>query len=333
MESKTSKEKIQLRLIDFIYEKIGKDSDTKRILAEKLGLSKHALYKRLKGRTLFTIQEVATLINNYQMSFDEMVIDDPFYAKVFLTSQKMPVLSIEDYLLNLQHLMDSMLPLQDAQVTYVAAEVPIFYYFIKPHLGCFKLFAFAKHVWNISSLQAEDEFRMVLFSEALIEKMEALWEGYRQIPSMEVWSPQMWLTTLNQLEYYIDQDLFFSKKEAFRVLVDIQEVLLIMQGLILEGSKAPKMQPKPLFHVLDNRLLYSNNLIRVRKPNQEMLFITHDNPNYLYSEEDELLSYTNIWFDKLLLASESMKRKKQLDDFFSLTNWRIDGLKSKLKMK
>lgn len=324
------KDQIQQKLIDFIYERIGKDARTKRELAGELGLSTHALYKRLEGRTYFKMHELAILINTYKMSFDEMVIADPFYAKIYLTSQKTPVLSIEDYLLNLQELIESMRPLQDAQVTYAAAEVPIFYYFMKPHLGCFKLFAFAKHVWNISSLREEDEFRMVLFSKALIEKMEALWEGYQGLPSMEIWSPHIWLTTLSQLEYYIDRQLFASKQEALQVLVDIQEVLLKMQSFILEGAKAPKSQPKPSFHVLDNRLLYSNNLIRVRKPNREMLFITHDNPNYLFSEEDELLSYTKIWFDKLLLASESLKRKKQIDDFFSLTRYRIDALRLKI---
>lgn len=329
-EIELRKDQIQQKLINFIYERIGKDPRTKRELAGKLGISTHALYKRLEGRTYFKMEEVAILINTYEMSFDEMVIADPFYAKIYLTSQKTPVLSIEDYLLNLQELIESMRPLQDAQVTYAAAEVPIFYYFMKPHLGCFKLFAFAKHVWNISSLREEDEFRMVLFSKALIEKMQSLWKGYRQLPSMEIWSPHIWLTTLSQLEYYIDRHLFASKKEALQVLVEIQEVLLEMQSFILEGSKAPKSQPKPSFHVLDNRLLYSNNLIRVRKPNLEMLFITHDNPNYLFSEEDELLSYTNIWFDKLLLASESLKGKKQIDDFFSLTRSRIGDLRLKI---
>jgi len=332
MLKETDKDAIQSKLIDFIYEKVGEGADAKRMMAEMLGLSTHALYKRLNGRTYFTMREVAVLINTFQLSFDEMVIDDPFYAKVILNSQKAPVLSVEDYLLQLQHLMDSMLPFQDVQVTYAASEVPIFYYFNKPHLGCFKLFAFAKHVWNISSLQVEDEFRMVLFSEALIEKMQNLWNSYRQIPSMEIWSPQMWLTTLSQLEYYIDRDLFFSKQEAFLILSEIQEVLIEIQGFILEGSKAPEMLPKPTFHVLDNRLLYSNNLIRVRKSQQETLFITHDNPNYLYSEEEELLSYTNIWFDKLLLASESLKRKKQIDDFFALTWSRIEALRFKIEI-
>ncbi|NBB89202.1 MAG: hypothetical protein GVX96_05400 [Bacteroidetes bacterium] len=325
------KDEIQQKLIDFIYKKIGKGPKAKKELAEKLGLSTHALYKRLEGRTAFNMQEVAILINTYQMSYDEMVIDDPFYAKVILNSQKAPVLSIEDYLLQLQHLIDTMIPFQEVQVTYAAAEVPIFYYFTRSYLGCFKLFIFAKHVWNISSLRVEDQFSMSLFSEALIEKMRNLWKGYRQLPSMEIWSPQIWLTTLSQIEYYIDRDLFFSKKEALQILMDIQAVILDMQTFILEGTKTPKAQPKPSFHVLDNRLLYSNNLIRVSRPGQKMLFITHDNPNYLYSEEEELMAYTNIWFDKLLLASDSLKRKKQIDDFFEVSRRGIKALLLKIE--
>jgi hypothetical protein len=190
-----------------------------------------------------------------------------------------------------------------------------------------------RHVWNTSSLREEDEFRMSLFSEALIEKMQNLWKGYRELPSMEIGSPQLWLTTLSQIEYYIERDLFFSKKKALQVLMDIQAVLLDIKSYILEGTKNPKSQSKskPSFHVLDNRLLYSNNLIRVYRSNQKMLFITHDNPNYLYSEEEELLSYTDVWFDKLLLGSESIKRKKQIDIFFELTRNRIESLYLKIK--
>ncbi|SRR6056297_319031 len=328
-----TKDEIQQKLIGQIFQHIGKSPEKKRELAKRLGLSVHALYKRLEGKTYFKMQEVASLVNMFQLSFDDLIIDDPFYAKVYLTSQKSPVLSIEDYLLNLQNLMQSLQPLTETEVTYVAAEVPIFYYFMAPHLGCFKLFTFAKHVWNISSLREEDLFRMTLFSPALIEKMKMLWEDYREIHSLEIWTPHIWLTTLTQLEYYIDNDLFFSKKDAKNILLEIQEVILQMRRFILEGSKSNEPDHTTNLHVLDNRLLYSNNMIRVQKNDKRLLLVTHDNPNYLHVEEGDLLYYTNAWFDKLLLASESLKRKKQLDDFFSLTNWRIDGLKSKLKMK
>jgi hypothetical protein len=103
--STPSNDEIQQKLIDFIAEKVGTHAQHKKKLAAQLGLTPHALYKRLNGRTKFTVKEVALMINAYQMSFDELVIDHPFYAKVFLTSQKTPILSIEDYLLTLQHQM------------------------------------------------------------------------------------------------------------------------------------------------------------------------------------------------------------------------------------
>jgi transcriptional regulator with XRE-family HTH domain len=328
--STPSNDEIQQKLIDFIAEKVGTHAQHKKKLAAQLGLTPHALYKRLNGRTKFTVKEVALMINAYQMSFDELVIDHPFYAKVFLTSQKTPILSIEDYLLNLQHQMESLQPLSECEVTYAAAEVPIFYYFMRPHLGCFKLFAFAKHVWNISSLREEDQFRMNLFSEALIEKTRSLWKGYSQLSTTEIWTPHIWLTTLSQLEYYIQRDLFYSRDEAVKILIEIQEVIMHMRAFILEGSKSLESTPKSSLHVLSNRLLYSNNMIRVRRKDRDALFITHDNPNYLYTEEKELFSYTSIWLDKLLTSSDTLKRKKQIVDFFSLTQQRIADLKDKL---
>jgi hypothetical protein len=119
---------------------------------------------------------------------------------------------------------------------------------------------------------------MNLFSEALIEKTRSLWKGYSQLSTTEIWTPHIWLTTLSQLEYYIQRDLFYSRDEAVKILIEIQEVIMHMRAFILEGSKSLESTPKSSLHVLSNRLLYSNNMIRVRRKDRDALFITHDNP-------------------------------------------------------
>ena len=41
------------------------------------------------------------------------------------------------------------------------------------------------------------------------------------------------------------------------------------------------------------------------------------NPNFLYSEEEELLSYTDVWFDKLLTGlGKYESAEKQIDTIF-----------------
>lgn len=37
-----------------------------------------------------------------------------------------------------------------------------------------------------------------------------------------------------------------------------------------------------------------------------MIFITHDNPNFIYSEDKELYKYSDNWLDKLKISGQLM---------------------------
>jgi hypothetical protein len=60
-----------------------------------------------------------------------------------------------------------------------------------------------------------------------------------------------------------------------------------------------------------------------------MLFITHDNPNYLYSEEPELLEYTRDWLDKVISASPRLGDPGQTESYFD----KLDGKRRRVERR
>jgi len=309
LDSKQINEKI----VEWLQREVGKTRVAKEQIARALGVTLDVLYKRLQSNTLFTLQELHLLMNTFHLSLDSLLVDVPFYAKVLLQTQKNPIHSFDDYLTNLDLLFLRLGPLKEVSITYASSEVPLFYYFQYPHLASFKLFVYAKNVWQLPSLQYTDSFSLDLFSPHQIRMVKDLWTKYQNLTSTEIWSPQIWHTTLNQLSFYASQGWFRDQADLKQLLQDIKSCTLQMRKYVLDGHKG---QPNSRFQLHANYLFHTNNLILAQKGEQEMLFMTHDNPNYLYSEERELLDYTRSWLEKIKSASPLLNNQRDTTAFF-----------------
>lgn len=312
-KERLSNREINEKLVGWIQSEIGQTRADKLRIAEALGISLDVLYKRLQSKTLFTLQDLGALMNAFHLSLDSLLVEVPFYAKVFLQAQKTPVHSFADYLNNLQVLFARLEPLEEVSITYASSEVPLFYYFQYPHLASFKLFVFAKNVWQLPALQYSNSFSLDLFSAHQLNTIAQLWKQYQRLPSIEIWTPQIWHTTLNQLAFYAEQGLFRDRADLDQLLTEIKDCTAQMRQYVYNGHKG---LPGSHLKLHANYLFHTNNLILAQKGEQEMLFITHDNPNYLYSEEPELLEYTRNWLDKVISASPRLGDSGQTESYF-----------------
>jgi len=307
------------KLIQTLKEILGRDKANKTALCKEMGITTSVLYKRLSGHSQFTLGELAFLMDKYKISFDEWVIKREDIIPVSLPYASNHIGSIEDYLLNLQHLFQDLKQIPNAVVQYATREVPIFYYFMNPMVGAFKLFLFGRVVWDLKAFSGSAKFSMNHFSKMNLENMKSIWDQYALLPSVEIWNPNIWDNTFQQIIYLLEIRAFEDPKDAIKL---VDQIRICIKECERMASSSRKIRPNGRIgadlHLYNNRIMHTNNIVLAGNDDSKLLFITHDNPNYIFSKDPILVKYTERWFDKLKAHSTNLMTAdpSNKDDFF-----------------
>ncbi len=263
-----------------------------------LGIGKSSVYARMRGDIALTMEEVMLLTRHYPIPAELFSINEIDQAKpeiIFPALHSEPV-SFADYFNSLLIEMRSLLALPEVSVIYLTNEIPFFHYFHFPELAAFKMFIWARTVWNW------DEFQDIRFdpantpwfsaNETLIDEML---DFYISTPHQEFWSRAMLNNTLYQIVYYAKTDVFVNRKRTAKVLLG--QVRQLIKKFDRE-SRVQKSQSQ--FQLFVNELTFTNNIILVLSGSQPVrVFYTYDNPNFMMSGDPKLCSYTLGWVERI----------------------------------
>ena len=295
-------EKIGEYIRSEIQKRIQQNPGLKSDLAEAMYLAPSTFYKRLRGDTEFTVGEIAFLIRKFGLSFDSNVFDPGESIKIKLPGMISPVTSIEDYIYRLKELLSQVKLLPDAKIHYTTHEVPFFFYCIEPILGAFKLFMFANAVWGLKTFEDGANFDPSHYSDEALESIGDLWEQYAILDSSEVWNPNIWDNTIQQLLFMAEIKAFPDNSVPLMLLDKIDSILIKIEEMIISGAKKSakaRANAGAPIQVYNNRMIYSNNVIIVQNTFKPIIFIIHDNPNFFICEDENLIDYTLEWIKTL----------------------------------
>ncbi len=314
------------KLIYFLKDLLGKNSVNKTALCNEMGISTSVLYKRLSGQSQFTLGELGFLMRKYQLSFDGWVWQSHEKVEVMLPGMLLPIASIEDFLGRMEGLFQQMHQVPNPVIRYATREMPIFYYFMNPSLGAFKMYFFAKFIWKIPGISENVPFSMELISAYLRKQMQGLWQQYAKIPSSEIWNPNVWDNTLQQILYLLERREFAQPGNALDVLESVRQVIQHSAIMAKAGNKLYDFnRTGGEVYYYNNRVTHTNNIIVAGNSDKKWLFMTHDNPNYMISHNPSLIKYTLNWMDLLKEHAEPIQEDLESDGYFR-------GLKNKVEL-
>jgi hypothetical protein len=305
------------KLILFLKDQLGKNALNKTALCEEMGISTSVLYKRLSGHSQFTLGELGFLMRKYQISFDSWIWQSHEKVEVILPGMRQPVASIEDFLGRLEGLFTQIRQVENPAIRYATREMPIFYYFIQPHLGAFKMYFFAKFIWKIPGLSENVPFSMELISMYIRKQMQGLWQQYAKIPSSEIWNPNVWDNTLQQILYLLERREFANPATSLDILESVKMVVDQCAYMASIGFKTYDINHAGgEVHYYNNRVTHTNNIIVAGNEDLKWLFITHDNPNYMITQNASMINYTLRWMDLLKEHAEPIENEEDSGGFF-----------------
>lgn len=301
--------KIQEDLLQNIKNKVGDNGQWVDLIAETLNLSKPAVYKRLNGSTSLSIHDLALLMKRFDLSFDTLVHTDKLTVDFHIPTGGNSVKSFLDFITPIKQFVSNLANLPDVSIWHATSELHLFYYFLDKDLTNFKMFLHAKTIWNLAGYK-NLKFSLGDFSSShfMGQEVDDILQHYFRAPNIELWNENIITNTLNQIKYFLISG-YFEKPEEALLLCDKMRALI--KHLCAMAEKGKKFFPGNEVNTLSgdyklyhNELSYTNNIMLVNSPNQDQVFTTYNNPNFMISSNQVLIEYTKNWFERVKRLSQ-----------------------------
>ena len=328
---------LQDALLTRILSHFNRKSEAVEKLSELLNVGRDAIYRRLRGDTLLSPEEICILSEAFGISLDEVAFGQSDLVFFTFNALSQKINTVEDYLGSVDENLSRLSQLPNAKIKYAATEIPIFYYCTFPEIISFKLYVWGRTIWDLNHIQ-QKPFHFDFLPPHVMEMGRRLLDNYTQLATTELWSLNLFDNTLNQIEYHVNNGSFAEEKDALLICDRLQELAEHLCFMAEKGRKFKQSQDPDLgpdFRLYHNEMLYTNNTIFLSSPSVRIVFSTFGNPNFIGSTDPRICDYTEDWFEKVISKSGaiSMASERARNWYFKGIQKRISQTRSRIKLQ
>ncbi|TXF88873.1 hypothetical protein FUA23_12470 [Neolewinella aurantiaca] len=316
-------ETFQSRFFEQLERQFDKRGDMVNATCETLHLGRDAVYRRLRGDTLLTANELMTLAQKFNIQLDEEVGNRKSSTSQLIYPQGINQVKDElEYFEQLESYCQKMINLPEVEIDYATPELPLYYEGFTPTLLAFKTYVYGLTSWNF------EKWKGLPFSPSLIDpKMFEITERFIpklfKLPGRELWSIGILDITLRQIEHAVEVGQLNDRKLVDKMFEELEDTIRHMEDMARFGKKfLPGEIPSkndPDFQVYHNEMTNTNNVIIIKSPLQSFVFSTFVNPNYIISTNERIQVQMETWFNNLVDNSNCLSKKssKYYRQFFA----------------
>lgn len=304
-------------------------------LADLLKVSNDSAYRRMRGETALSIEEIAAICKHFNLSFDAFLNRNDNGLVTFSYHQlNSHVNSYKEYLLNISNDLDKFLKFDDKQIIYAAEDIPVFHHFFHPELTAFKIFYWNKSILNSKGFE-DIKFDRNLVSPELIDIAKGILDRYSKIPSIEIWSDDTVNSTAKQIEFYWDAGFFLNKEDALLICDQVSQMLDRIKkqaelNVKLDRDNKP-VSPENNYTLYHSDVMIGNNCILVNMGAIKATYLSYHTFNVMLTTNANYSNETDLWLKNLIRKSNLISgvAEKQRYQYFK----RIEGVMKKLRDK
>jgi hypothetical protein len=299
-------------------------------MADLLQVSTDSAYRRIRGETELTIEEVYKISKKYALSIDDVFSNQNDTVTFSYTKLTDSDHNFEIYLNRLLTHLKTLKKFDNRKIYYVAEEIPVFYSFFSKKLTDFKLFYWQRSVLNVPEYQ-QKKFDWGVVPQKLIDIAHASYIEYLNIPSSEIWTSETVLTGIKQIQFYYDSGII-SSIQAIELLSEYRLMIeLIMKNA--ENSRKNLSDKTETYFMYNSEVVLGTNCIYVIMGETTYSYISFNSMNSLTTNNPQFCEETEHWVRNLekkstLISGVSEKQRYQ---FFSLMFKLIDNCIEKIK--
>lgn len=328
-ESRTNE--LQLQFLNRIREMIPENHAFVDELSDVMNLSTDSIYRRLRGETALSIDEVALLCRHYKISFDTFA-----HPNAQVNFQYHLLKNPLDFKLYLQDIRDDMQRIASApnkQIVYAAIDIPIFHHFAYPELGAFKMFYWLKAIVNLPQLE-DSKFDPKVVNEEMATLGKEIYELYCQIPSVEIWTADTVNSLVKQIEFFWESGNFQKNEDAILICEQaIEELNHIERQAAISSKKVNGESSEASRYLLyESDIEIGNNCILTQKSEELAVYLSVHTFNKMLTRHPSFCADTQLWLDNLTRKSVliSGSAEKNRYRFFKTANTKLKRLLDKI---
>lgn len=299
-------------------------------LADLLEVSTDSAYRRIRGETALTIDEIVKICQHFKVSFDALTtIQSGSVSFSFREVRTKPEFIM--YLEDISNEMERIVKAPDKHIVYSAVDIPIFHYFKFPEYLHFKMFYWLRSIANDPEFMAK-KFSIAELDPRIIELSKKLWDQYARVPSTELWSDSILNSIVKQIKYYWLSGIFETKEDVIQLISSVRSSLEMVQHeaemnmkLLTSGHTDSLTQNYQLYQ---SDIEIGNNFILVSVGNLKILYNSFHTFNKMYTTNHGFCNLTESWLNNLIKQANLISgvAEKQRFQFFRKMYGTLDNL-------
>lgn len=218
-----AKEGIQSHFISRLRQAIPPGAGLAEELAEILEISIDSAYRRVRGETELTVNELYLITQKYPISLDDILSRKNNHIPFAYTGISGSGENYEEYLIRLADQLSRIARATHKKIYCVTNEVPLFHLFSSRKLAEFRIFHTQRDLLNIPEYQLS-RFRYGLVPPGQVRAALRISKEYLNIPRVEIRAGSGHSGELKQMSRYfgeglLDQDLFLDLVEEYHLMI------------------------------------------------------------------------------------------------------------------
>jgi hypothetical protein len=293
-------------------------------LADLLKISKDSAYRRIRGETVLSLEEVKKLYDRFGISIDVLLSDTSQMVTFHRRVVDHTSYTIEQWLNSVYKNLDFLSTFPNHELIFSAKDIPVFHYFRMPELSSFKLFFWMKTVLGYPEYENKN-FSRTAIPKDLLTLAEKVWSKYSSLDTIEIWNEQVLYDTLKQIEFYSECD-FFQQRDDAKWICD--QLIGLLEQVQQEAAAGKKVRGGK-FGMYNNEILIADNTVYALMGTRRCVYVNHNSLNLLLTFQEPFCSQTETYLQNLIKKSNqiSITGQRERNRFFKNMIDRINQFK------
>jgi hypothetical protein len=330
-----AKNSIQLKFFEKLKQIVPQNTSLANDIADVLQVSADGAYRRMRGESVLSIDEMMKLCQHYSMSPDFLPSADRTSATFLFRKMIYDESGFADYIKNIFVDLQKIHASAPKQIIYAAGDLPMFDQFLSPEYSAFKMFFWQRAVLNLSSMEGK-KFSVSAIRPEMAEMCRRISTTYMQIPSVEIWHLDTIASNLNLIEFAWESGMFASKEDALLICQKLSDILALVEKNAQKSSKFREegkwAENEGNFTMYQSEFVLMNNHVFVTAGQAKILYLTHNTFNSMATTNSIFCEETEEWLKNLIQKSAriSGEGEKQRHKFFRHSQEKISNLVSRI---
>ncbi|HLT73140.1 MAG TPA: helix-turn-helix transcriptional regulator [Cyclobacteriaceae bacterium] len=318
---------IQSLFLEAVKSKVPPNISFAEDLSETLRISRDSAYRRIRGETILTLDEVKELCNHYQISLDSLMAPTSNTVTFHHRMIGHDNFGFDKWLKSILDNLEMMHSFPEKELIYQAKDLPIFHYFTFPELTAFKIYFWNKTV--LTTDYANEKFHPDIVPKEIMSVAKRVHERYSLLPSTEIWCEETAHITLRQIEFHYECGFFTDPADVSIILDQCLELLRIARNWAARGDKG---SAESKYNLYRNDILIPDTGIFFKTGNRRVAYTTVNTLDLLTTSNEVFCKQAEKYLANLLTRAVliSTTGEKERSKFFNSMESKVQALRQRL---